>query len=132
MPCVARARFADRSCRSNGQRGVLAGGEVGVARQRQRGAQLIDALLVAEGRVLVEPFRHQHFRRRALVLLAVLEGDARAHESLRRLGERDDPEAERQPEPHLALEKEISFIENRISRMVKASDCRELSSTPRT
>src|SRR5205809_597342 len=85
--------------------GVVAGGEVGVARQRQRGAQLIDVLLVAERRVLVEPFRYQHFGRRAFGLLAVLEGDAGAHEGLRRRGERHDPEAERQPEPHPALEK---------------------------
>src|SRR5207302_1269012 len=118
------------------ERGVLAGGEVGVARERERGAQLIDVLLVAERRVLVEPLGHQHFRRRARGLLAVLESDARAHESLRRRGERHDAEAERHPEPHVALEKgdlpDRELYPHVSPSPYAESELSRASSTPRT
>jgi hypothetical protein len=65
---------------------------------------LLEVVFVAERRVLVEPFRRQQLGGGALGFLAVLEADARAHERLRRLGERHHAEAKRHAQPHVALE----------------------------
>ena len=55
------------------------------ARDAERRAQLVEVVLVAERRVLVEPLRRQQLGGHALGLAAVGEPDAHAHEGLRRL-----------------------------------------------
>ncbi len=70
----------------------------------QRVAQLLEVVLVAERGVLVEPLRRHQLGRHALGLRAVVQADARAHEGLRRGGERDHAEAEGHAQLDVALE----------------------------
>ena len=79
-----------------------------IASERERESQLVEVLLIGEPRVLVEPFRRHELGGRARGFASVVEADARAHEGLRRGGERHDAEAKWQPEAHLALE-EVYF-----------------------
>src|SRR5690606_30459643 len=72
--------------------------------QRERGAKLVEIVLVRKLRRLVEPFRHEQFGGDALAFAAVCETDPRPHKDLRRFGQRHDAEAERQPEPDRTLE----------------------------
>jgi hypothetical protein len=51
--------------------------------------QLLEIFLVGEREILVEPFGREQFRRRSPMRAAVGKFDPRAHEHLRRIGERD-------------------------------------------
>ena len=84
--------------------GVVAARDVRLAREAERQAELIEVLLVAERRVLVEPLGREHLGGRALGLAAVLEPDARAQERLGRRRERHHAEAKRHAEAHVALD----------------------------
>jgi hypothetical protein len=73
-------------------------------RNVDRLAELLDILVVAEREILVEPFGGQRLGGNAGGAAAVGRGDRHAQHRLRRLGDRDDAEAERQPQFHVALE----------------------------
>ena len=72
-------------------------------RQGNGVAQLVEVLLVAERRVLVEPFRRQQLRGHPRGLAAVGVAQDRADEQLRRPSQGDDAEPERQAQDDVAL-----------------------------
>ncbi len=78
-------------------------GEIEPRSVPQRAAQLVEVLLVAERRVLVEPLRRQQFGRLTDRARAV-HIDLGADEDLRRLGEDVAAEAERNAKPDVPLE----------------------------
>jgi hypothetical protein len=94
-------RCLDR--RGEAEGGVGSGVENMLPRNLERAAKLVEIVLVAQIRRLVEPFRHQELGGNSLALAAVGEPHAGAHERLRRLCERDHPETERQPQLHRPL-----------------------------
>jgi hypothetical protein len=70
----------------------------------QRVPQLLEVVVVAERRVLVEPLGRHQLGGHAVALGAVIQPYARPHEGLRRGGERDHAEAERHTQCDVALE----------------------------
>jgi len=75
----------------------------------QRPPELREVVLVAERRILVEPLRSQHLRRRAAGLPPVLQGDPDTHEGLGRLREGDDAKAKGHAEPDAPLQQTHLF-----------------------
>ena len=118
-----RPEVFNQPVRRTGMRpgGAQAVREIAPARRAQRSPQLLEVVLVGKRRILVEPLRHKQLCRRALRFPAVLQTNARPHECLRRLAQRDDAEAERHSERHMALE-EINLIHHELHRV--SSDSR--------
>jgi hypothetical protein len=85
------------------RRGIMRLGKVGVARNPQGGAQLLNVLAARNLGALVEPFRHHQVSGCANGLAAI-HVDGGAHEHLGRLAHDHRAELERQPQPDRALE----------------------------
>jgi hypothetical protein len=94
-------------------RGIKAAGEIIISRPAHRSAQLLEVLLVAERRVLVEPLRREQLGRRAFSFLSVLKNNSGSNERLRRLGQRDHAEAKGHAQLHRALE-ELDFLDGKL------------------
>jgi hypothetical protein len=84
--------------------GGFCAAEVQPAGNAERRAELVEVVLVAQGRVLVEPLGCEQFGRSPFRPSPVLQPDPHARESLRRLGERDDSETKGHAQAHVALE----------------------------
>jgi hypothetical protein len=94
-------RCLDR--RGEAEGGVGSGVEDVLPRNLERAAKLVEIVLVAQRRRLVEPFRHQELGRNAFALAIIGEPHAGAYECLRRLRECDHAETKRQPQLHRPL-----------------------------
>ena len=99
------------------KRGIHSGAEQMPPGDAERPAQLREILLVRQCRRLVEPFRRQQLGGDALSFPPIARPDARAHERLRRLRDRDRAEAERQAKDHRPLV-EPRFEELQLRRVV--------------
>src|SRR5262249_29639674 len=84
---------------------------IGVGGKHEREMQLLEILLVGERQILVEPLGHEQFRRRSPVRATVGKFDPRAHEYLRRLGERDHAKPKGQAQAYLPFVK--AYFSNR-------------------
>ncbi len=84
-----------------GTRIAVAG--VGRGGDRRGIAKLLEVVFVGQREVLVEPLRREQLGGHAPAFASVVQAHAHPHERLRRSGERDDAEAERQPQLHVAL-----------------------------
>ena len=92
---VVGGEMAERGARSGRRL------RIGVDGEHEREAQLLEIVLVGEREILVEPLGREQLRRRSPMRAAVGKLDARAHEHLRRLRERDHAEPKRHAQAHL-------------------------------
>src|SRR5262249_57929574 len=72
-----------------------------VGGEHERKTQLLEIFLVGKRQILVEPLGCEQFRRRPPMRATVGKFDPRAHEYLRRLGERDHAKPKGQAQPYL-------------------------------
>ena len=97
-PCARKPRGAPLPPRRTGRRRCRFRHRARACARCERAAQLVEIVLVGQSRRLVEPFRHQQLGGNPLAFASVGEPHARAHERLRRLGQRHHAETERQPQ----------------------------------
>src|SRR5262249_35312430 len=91
---VMRGKMAERGARSRRTR-------IGVGGKHERKTQLFEIFLVGKREIFVEPLGRKQFRRRSPMRVTVGKFDTRAHEYLRRRGERHHAKPKGQAQPYL-------------------------------